>query len=142
MGRREGIPAFSVQKALPRLVHFFDLVLLQLTPVQAPWADASKTLWSCHHIRYVQESGEHSWRPRVRTSYFFSSHDDIHHVRVAWDGHPLLLFSDPSVVKPCNTCDFREPAIHVTNQQHLQMGLRKGMVSSIMRSGVVSTKLC
>ena len=51
--------------------------------------------------------------------FFFSSHDDIHHVRVAWDGHPLLLFSDPSVVKPCNTCDFR--------QQHLQMGLRKGM---------------
>ncbi len=85
---------FMQRISLPRLVHFLDLVLPQLTPVQAPWADASKTLWSCHHIRYVQERGEHSWRPRVRISYFFTSHDDIHHVRVAWDGHapPPALF--------------------------------------------------
>ena len=35
----------------PRLCHFLDLVLPQLTPVQAPWVDATRTLWSCHHIR-------------------------------------------------------------------------------------------
>ena len=35
--------------SLPRLIHFFDLVLPQLTPVQAAWADEGKTLWSCHH---------------------------------------------------------------------------------------------
>ena len=84
---------FMQRISLPRLVHFFDLVLPQLTPVQA-WGDASKTLSSCHHIRYVQESVEPSWRPRVRISYF-SSHDDIHHVRVAWMVTPSCSFLIP-----------------------------------------------
>ena len=117
---------FMHRISIPRLIHFFYLVLPQLTPVQAPWADAGKTLWSCHHIRCLRKVEAFS-RPRIPISYFFTSHDDIHHVRVQWDSHPLLLFSDPNVVPPCGTCDFQEQASHVTNQQHLQMGLRKGM---------------
>ena len=33
--------------SLPRLIHFFDLVLPQLI-VQAAWAGEEKTPWSCH----------------------------------------------------------------------------------------------
>ena len=44
---------FMMRISLPRLVHFFDLVLPQLMPVQAAWAGEEKTLWSCHHIRYL-----------------------------------------------------------------------------------------
>ena len=112
---------FMQRISLPRLIHFFDLVLPQLTPVQAPWADADQNLWSCHHIRYVQARFSHEWQPRVRISYcyFFSSHDGVHHVRISWDSQPLLLFSDPNLVQPCDINDFKLQAIHVTNQQHL-----------------------
>ena len=38
---------FLQRLTLPRMCHFLDLVLPQLTPVRAPWADAP-TLWTCH----------------------------------------------------------------------------------------------
>ena len=46
---------FLTRISLPRLIHFMDLVLPQLTPVQAAWAGEEKTLWSCHHIRWLRE---------------------------------------------------------------------------------------
>ena len=118
---------FMMRVSLPRLVHFFDLVLPQLMPAQAAWAGEEKTLWSCHHIRFLH-TVEHACKtPRVKISYFFTSHDHIHHVRIQWEGNnPLLLFSDPKMVDAPSTEKFRDPASHVTHQQHLQMGLRKG----------------
>ena len=63
---------FLTRISLPRLIHFMDLVLPQLTPVQAAWAGEEKTLWSCHYIRWLR--GRHSdATPRVQISYFFSS---------------------------------------------------------------------
>ena len=44
---------FLTRISLPRLIHFMDLVLPQLTPVQAAWAGEEKTLWSCHYIRWL-----------------------------------------------------------------------------------------
>ena len=35
---------FLRRLTLPRQIHFLDLVLPQLTPVRAPWADATRTL--------------------------------------------------------------------------------------------------
>ena len=118
---------FMMRVSLPRLVHFFDLVLPQLMPVQAAWAGEEKTLWSCHHIRYLHTLEDVCRTPRVKISYFFTSHDHIHHVRIQWEGNPLLLFSDPKMVDAHRTEKFRDQASHVTHQQHLQMGLRKGM---------------
>ena len=46
---------FLTRISLPRLIHFMDLVLPQLTPVQAAWAGEEKTLWSCHYIRWLRE---------------------------------------------------------------------------------------
>ena len=84
-------------------------------------------LWSCHEIRHVHNKGDWYWTPRVKISYLFTSHDHIHHVRIHWEGYPLLLFSDSKMVEACPTETFRSQASHVTHQQHLQMGLRNGM---------------
>ena len=118
---------FLMRISLPRLIHFFDLVLPQLMPVQAAWAGEEKTLWSCHHIRHLRAQEYVNRTPNVQISYFFTSHDHVHHVRIQWNGHPLLLFSDPLMVEACPADHFRKQASHVTHQQHLQMGLRKGM---------------
>ena len=116
---------FLTRISLPRLIHFLDLVLPQLTPVQAAWAGEEKTLWSCHHIRWLREKQSDA-TPRVQISYFFSSHDSVH-VRIQYNGNPLLLFSDPIMVEALPVEHFRQQASHMTHQQHLQMGLRKGM---------------
>ena len=118
---------FLQRISLPRLIHFFDLVLPQLMPVQAAWAGEEKALWSCHHIRYLHKMAFVDTTPTLKISYVFTSHDHIHHVRIQWEGHPLLLFSDPKMVAPDYTTKFKDQASHVTHQQHLQMGLRKGM---------------
>ena len=86
---------FLQRLTLPRLCHFLDLVLPQLTPVRAPWADATRTLWTCHHIRAVSHENGYPYQPKVAIVYFFTAHDNIHHVRVLWGTLPLLLFSDP-----------------------------------------------
>ena len=118
---------FLTRISLPRLIHFLDLVLPQLMPVQAAWAGEEKTLWSCHYIRWLRERQSANTTPRVQISYFFSSHDNVHHVRIQWNSNPLLLFSDPQMVEALPVEHFRQQASHVTHQQHLQMGLRKGM---------------
>ena len=117
---------FLTRISLPRLIHFMDLVLPQLTPVQAAWAGEEKTLWSCHYIRWLRERQSDA-TPRVQISYFFSSHDNIHHVRIQWNNNPLLLFTDPTMVEALPVEHFSQQASHMTHQQHLQMGLRKGM---------------
>ena len=86
---------FLQRLTLPRLCHFLDLVLPQLTPVRAPWADATRTLWTCHHIRAISHKNGYPYQPKVTIAYFFTAHDNIHHVRVLWGTLPLLLFPIP-----------------------------------------------
>ena len=118
---------FLQRLTLPRMCHFLDLVLPQLTPVRAPWADATRTLWTCHHIRASSHENGSPFQPRVTIAYFFTSHDHIHHVRIFWGSMPLLLFSDPQMVYPVDVNQFQGQAVHRLNQQHIQLGLRKGM---------------
>ena len=98
---------FLQRLTLPRICHFLDLVLPQLTPVRAPWADATRTLWTCHHIRATSHEKGYPFQPRVTIAYFFTSHDHIHHVRVFWGTLPLLLFSDPRMVHPVDVNRFQ-----------------------------------
>ena len=118
---------FLQRLSLPRICHFLDLVLPQLTPVRAPWADATRTLWTCHYIRAIAYANGQPYEPRVTIAYFFTSHDHIHHVRILWGNLPLLLFSDPRMVDPVNVYDFQYQAAHRLHKQHIQLGLRKGM---------------
>ena len=118
---------FLQRLTLPRICHFLDLVLPQLTPVRAPWADATRTLWTCHHIRASSHENGYPFQPRVTSAYFFTSHDHIHHVRIFWGTLPLLLFSDPRMVHPVDVNRFQGQAVHRMHQQHIQLGLRKGM---------------
>ena len=89
--------------------------------------DATRTLWTCHHIRASSHENGYPYEPRVTIAYFFTSHDHIHHVRVLWGTLPLLLFSDPRMVYPVDVYDFQGQAVHRLHQQHIQLGLRKGM---------------
>ena len=75
---------FLQRLTLSRICHFLDLVLPQLTPVRAPWAEATRTLLTCHHIRASSHANGQPYEPRVTIAYFFTSHDHIHHVRVLW----------------------------------------------------------
>eukprot|EP00434_Breviolum_minutum_P036743 symbB.v1.2.032570.t1/scaffold3868.1/size49036/4 len=70
---------FLQRLSLPRICHFLDLVL---PPVRAPWADATRTLWTCHYIRAIAYANGQPYEPRVTIAYFFTSHDHIHHVRI------------------------------------------------------------
>ena len=88
---------------------------------QAAWVGEEKTLWSCHHIRFLHTLEHACKTSRVKISYLFTSHDHIHHVCIQWEGNPLLLFSDSTMVDAHRTDKFQEQA------SHLQMGLRKGM---------------
>ena len=112
---------FMMRISLPRLAHFFDLVLPQLMPVQAAWADEGQTLWSGHHIRFLH-TVEHACKtPRVKISYF--SPPMITSIMSGFSGKGIP-FSSSLIPK---WWKFRDQASHVTHQQHLQMGLRKGM---------------
>ena len=126
LGRSRSVSPQVYQDFMNCLIHFMDLVLPQLTPVQAAWAGEERTLWSCHYIRWLRERHSDA-TPRVQISYFFSSHDNIHHVRIQWNSNPLLLFTDPTMVEALPVEHFSQQASHMTHQQHLQMGLRKGM---------------
>ena len=130
---------FLQRLTLPRLCHFLDLVLPQLTAVRAPWADATRTLWTCHHIRAVSHENGYPYKPKVAIAYFYTAHDNIHHVRVLWSTLPLLLFSDPRMVYPVDVYQFQGQAVHRLNQQHIQLVLRKGMTVLVyyrVQSGV------
>ena len=59
---------FLTRISLPRLIHFLDLVLPQLMPVQAAWAGEEKTLWSCHYIRCLRDKQSANTTPRVQIS--------------------------------------------------------------------------
>ena len=109
---------FLTRISLPRLIHFLDLVLPQLTPVQAAWAGEEKTLWSCHHIRWLREK-QSAATPRVQISYFFSSHDNVHHVRIQWNGNP-----------------FRQQASHISNTSKL--GCAKAWPSSFTQAVLIA----
>ena len=74
--------------------------------------------------------------------YVFSSHDHIHYVRIQWEGHPLLLFSDPKMVAPDYTTKFRDQASHVTHQQHLQMSQEGHGNSGLLRGWCHSLSSC
>ena len=78
----------------------------------------------CHHIRAISHKNGYPHRPRVAISYFFTSHDNIHHSSCA---RPPLLFSDPRVVCLVDVQQFQGQAVHRLNQQHIQLELRKGM---------------
>ena len=77
---------FLQRLTLPRLCHFLDLVLPQLTPVRAPWADATRE--HCGRVTTLERVLAKMDIPFsaevLLVAYFFTSHDDIHHVRVHW----------------------------------------------------------
>ena len=141
---------FLRRLTLPRLIHFLDLVLPQLTPVRAPWADATRTLWTCHRIRACAHKNGYPHRPKAAISYFFSSHDNIHHVRVHWGTLPLLLFSDPRggsggcVSVSRSSCTSTEPTAYPIRieKRHDRPSVLQSPRGCLCKSGLSSCPYC
>ena len=113
---------FLQRLSLPSICHFLDLVLPQLTPVRAPWADATRTLWTCHHIRATAHENGHPYEPRVTIAYFLTSPyppraDTLEHTAA-----PLVFRPAYGLSGEC-----QGQAVHRLHKQHIQLGLRKGM---------------
>ena len=78
-------------------------------PVRAPWADATGTLWTCHHIRAVSHANGCPYLPRVAIPYFFTSHVNIHHVRV-FGYHDIPLVFRPKNGASCGCISVSRPS--------------------------------
>ena len=117
---------FLQRLTLPRLCHFLDLVLRN-SHQYVPHGPMLLGHYGPATIRAVSHQNGYPHGPKVTIAYFFTSQDNIHHVRVYWGTLPLLLFSDPRVVYPVDVYQFQGQAVHRLNQQHIQLGLRKGM---------------
>ena len=67
--------------------------------------------------------------PHMRMDIRFSQGYHRSFLYVAWPHSPRadLLFSDPQMVYPVDVNEFQGQAVHRLNQQHVQLGLRKGM---------------
>ena len=61
---------------------------------------------------------------QVRRAHMSTS---LHRVRSHLYKRAILLFTDPTMVEALPVEHFSQQASHMTHQQHLQMGLRKGM---------------
>ena len=79
--------AFLQRLPLPRLVHFLDMILPQMVPVQSPCQSSSyriaeRTAWGEWDVEYT-----------LNVTKLFWSRSGIMHVAIAWDHKPLLLLA-------------------------------------------------
>ena len=97
---------FLAASSLPRLVHFLDVILPQMVPVQSPCHSRRRRFASSYRVEERLADGEQGVE-HLNVLKLFWSRSDIMHVAIAWD-----------------------------NKQRIQMGLRKGNTVLIyFRSG-------
>ena len=102
--------SFLRQLSLPRLVHFFDLVLSQMIPRWETSAGQARSRLVCHVMRLWNDAwhrGEQ--RPNICFSFRrqFVSRAGIEHIAVHWQHNEVLLFTDPEHVELLDPNEFR-----------------------------------
>ena len=104
--------AFLQRLPLPRLVHFLDMILPQMVPVQSPCQSRRRRFASSYRIAERTAWGEWDVEYTLNATKLFWSRSGIMHVAIAWAGPPY-------------------------DKQRIQMGLRSGNTVLIcFRSGV------
>ena len=106
---------FLQRLTLPRLCHFLELVLPQLTPVRAPWADAT---WKLHGLMKMDIPTSRRWPLHTSSRLMTIS------ITCEFCGVPCR--SSCFLIPDGVSCG-QGQAVHRLNQQHIQLGLRKGM---------------
>ena len=129
--------SFLQRLPLPRLIHFLDMILPQMVPVQSPCHSRRRRFASSYRIEERLARGEHGVEYPLHVTKLFWSRSNIMHVAIAWDCKPLLLLT--TALLPNRTAEsFQMEAGPPYDKQRIQMGLRKGNTVLIcFRSGVV-----
>ena len=127
---------FLQRLPLPRLVHFLDMILPQMVPVQSPCQSRRRRFVSSYRIAERNAWGEWDVEYTLNATKLFWSRSGIMHVAIAWDHKPLLLLA--TALLPNRTTDsFEREAGPPYDKQRIQMGLRSGNTVLIcFRSGV------
>ena len=85
--------AFLQRLPLPRLVHFLDMILPQMVPVQSPCQSRRRRFASSYRIAERHAGGERGVEYTLNATKLFWSRSGIMHVAIAWDHKPLLLLA-------------------------------------------------
>ena len=127
---------FLQRLPLPRLVHFLDMILPQMVPVQSPCQSRRRRFASSYRIAERNAWGEWDVEYTLNATKLFWSRSGIMHVAIAWDHKPLLLLV--TALLPNRTTEsFESEAGPPYDKQRIQMGLRSGNTVLIcFRSGV------
>ena len=128
--------AFLQRLPLPRLVHFLDMILPQMVPVQSPCQSRRRRFASSYRVAERHAGGERGVEYTLNATKLFWSRSGIMHVAIAWDHKPLLLLA--TALLPNRTTEsFEREAGPPYDKQRIQMGLRQGNTVLIcFRSGV------
>ena len=120
--------AFLQRLPLPRLVHFLDMILPQMVPVQSPCQSRRRRFASSYRIAERHAGGERGVEYTLNATKLFWSRSGIMHVAIAWDHKPLLLLA--TALLPNRTTEsFEREAGPPYDKQRIQMGLRSRQYS-------------
>ena len=125
---------FLRQLSLPRLVHFFDLVLAQMIPRWESSAGQAQSRLVCHILRLQDDArnqGQGTGPIRFSFRLQFLSHAGICHTAVHWQYNEVLLFSDPVHVGLVDPKAFRTSTALEHHRKNIQLGLRIGQAALI-----------
>ena len=121
---RELFETFLRQLTLPRLVHFFDLVLAQMIPRWESSAGQARSRLVCHILRLREAARARGhFQGSVRFSFRlqFVSHAGICHTAVHWQSNEVLLLSDPAHIDLVDTSDFRTTTALEHHRKNIQL---------------------
>ena len=120
--------SFLRQLSLPRLVHFFDLVLAQMIPRWETSAGQARSRLVCHVLRLWNDAWHRgAQRPNICFSFRrqFVSRAGIEHIAVHWQQNEVLLFTDPEHVELLDTNEFRSATALEHHRKNVQLGPTK-----------------
>ena len=127
---------FLQRLPLPRLVHFLDMILPQMVPVQSPCQSRRRRFASSYRVAERAAGGEWDVGYTLNVTKLYWSRSGIMHVAIAWDHKPLLLLAT-ALFPNRTTASFESEAGPPYDKQRIQMGLRSGNTVLIsFRSGV------
>ena len=126
--------SFLRQLSLPRLAHFFDLVLAQMIPRWETSAGQARSRLVCHVLRLWEDAWHRGIeQPDLSFSFRlqFVSRAGICHIAVHWQYNEILLFTDPAHIDLVDTREFRTTTALEHHRKNVQLGLRIGQAALV-----------
>ena len=114
---------FLQRLPLLRLVHFLDMILPQMVPVQSPCQSRRRRFASSYRVAERAAGGEWDVGYTLNVTKLWWSRSGIMHVAIAWDHKPLLLLGT-ALLPNGTTASFESEAGPPYDKQRIQMGLR------------------